>query len=190
MAEAASVAPTGHGASHDAPSDPSKRDFVGLITTALAAVGVGAVAWPFIDQMNPAADTLAASTTEVDLSPVAVGQGVTVVWRGKPVFIRHRTPEEIEAARAVPTNSLPDPATDQSRAIKPEWLVLVGVCTHLGCVPLGTKPTDARGDYGGWFCPCHGSHYDTAGRVRKGPAPLNLAVPTYAFTSDTSIRIG
>ena len=124
------------------------------------------------------------------LGSIVAGQAVTVMWRGKPVFIRHRTPQEIEAARAVPLSELKDPQTDQARVTKPEWLIVVGVCTHLGCVPLGQKPTDPRGDYGGWFCPCHGSHYDTSGRIRKGPAPRNLVVPRYAFTSDTRIRIG
>jgi ubiquinol-cytochrome c reductase iron-sulfur subunit len=140
--------------------------------------------------MNPAADTLALSSTEVDLASVAVGQAITVTWRGKPVFIRHRTPAEIEAARAVPLADLPDPQTDQQRVIKPEWLIVVGVCTHLGCIPLGQKPGDPRGEFGGWFCPCHGSQYDTSGRIRKGPAPLNLAVPKYTFLTDTSVRIG
>ncbi len=168
----------------------TKRDFLQLTTAAFAAVGVGAIVWPFISQMNPARDVLALSTTEADLTPIAAGQAVTVVWRGKPVFLRHRTSAEIEAARAVPVNQLPDPETDQARVKKDQWLVLIGVCTHLGCVPLGQKPTDPRGDYGGWFCPCHGSHYDTSGRIRKGPAPKNLVVPDYTFTSDTQIRIG
>ncbi|MFT8243774.1 ubiquinol-cytochrome c reductase iron-sulfur subunit [Roseomonas sp. BN140053] len=169
-----------------------RRDFLKLVTAATAAVGVGAVVWPFINSMNPSRDVLALSTTDVDLTPVAVGQAITVVWRGKPVFVRHRTPEEIKAAEDAPMSELKDPATDQSR-VKPgkdEWLVVVGVCTHLGCVPLGQKSSDVRGDYGGWFCPCHGSAYDTSGRIRRGPAPLNLAVPTYSFTSDTKIRIG
>jgi ubiquinol-cytochrome c reductase iron-sulfur subunit len=138
----------------------------------------------------PAKDTLALASTDVDLGPIAEGQAVTVMWRGKPVFVRNRTAKEIEEARAVPANSMPDPATDQSRVQKDQWLVLIGICTHLGCVPTGQRPTDARGDYGGWFCPCHGSHYDTSGRIRKGPAPRNLDVPQYAFTSDTKIRIG
>jgi ubiquinol-cytochrome c reductase iron-sulfur subunit len=140
--------------------------------------------------MNPARDVLALASTEVDIAPIAVGQAVTVMWRGKPVFIKRRTPEEIQAARAVPLSQLRDPQTDQSRVIRDPWLVVVGVCTHLGCVPLGQKPTDPHGDYGGWFCPCHGSHYDTSGRIRLGPAPANLAVPEYNFTSDTQIRIG
>jgi len=146
--------------------------------------------WPFIHSMNPAADTLALSTTEVDISAVAEGQAITVTWRGKPVFIRHRTPAEIEAARAVNVAELRDPETDEVRVKKPEWLILIGICTHLGCVPLGQKPADPKGEFGGWFCPCHGSQYDTSGRIRKGPAPLNLAVPTYTYLTDTSIRIG
>jgi ubiquinol-cytochrome c reductase iron-sulfur subunit len=140
--------------------------------------------------MNPARDVLALSTTEVDLAPVATGSAVTVVWRGKPVFIRHRTQKEIDEARAVPLNQLPDPATDESRVKKPEWLVMVGICTHLGCVPLGQKPTDPKGPFDGWFCPCHGSAYDSSGRIRQGPAPANLVIPEYVFTSDTQIRIG
>jgi ubiquinol-cytochrome c reductase iron-sulfur subunit len=170
----------------------TKRDFLLLSAGAFAAVGVGAIVWPFISSMNPARDVLALSTTEADLAPVATGAALTVMWRGKPVFIRHRTAAEIEAARNVDVAELRDPQADSAR-VKPgkaEWLVVIGVCTHLGCVPLGQKPTDPRGDYGGWFCPCHGSHYDTSGRIRKGPAPANLHVPDYAFTSDTQVRIG
>lgn len=167
-----------------------RRDFLNLVTTAFAAVGVGAIAWPFIASMQPARDVLALASTEVDIAPIAAGQAVTVMWRGKPVFVRHRTAEEIQTARAVPISQLPDPQPDQARVQRDQWLVVLGVCTHLGCVPLGQKPTDARGEYGGWFCPCHGSHYDTSGRIRKGPAPRNLDVPQYAFTSDTKIRIG
>lgn len=179
-----SMAPT-------APQDGgTRRDFLQLVTASFAAVGVGAMAWPFISSMNPARDVLALSTTEVDLSPIATGSAVTVMWRGKPVFVRNRTEEEIKEARAVPLSELRDPQTDQSRVKKDNWLILIGVCTHLGCVPLGQKPTDPRGDYGGWFCPCHGSHYDTSGRIRKGPAPANLVVPDYVFTSDTQIRVG
>jgi ubiquinol-cytochrome c reductase iron-sulfur subunit len=133
---------------------------------------------------------LALSTTEIDISSVQEGQSITVTWRGKPVFVRRRTAQEIEQARTIDINQLPDPQPDQARVQKPEWLILVGVCTHLGCVPLGQKTTDPRGEYGGWFCPCHGSHYDTSGRIRKGPAPLNLAVPTYTFLTDTTVRIG
>jgi ubiquinol-cytochrome c reductase iron-sulfur subunit len=174
-----------------APQDgETRRDFLQLVTASFAAVGVGAMAWPFISSMNPARDVLALSTTEVDLTPIAAGSAVTVMWRGKPVFVRNRTPEEIKEARAVPLSELKDPQTDQARVKKDNWLVLVGVCTHLGCVPLGQKPTDPRGDYGGWFCPCHGSHYDTAGRIRKGPAPVNLVVPDYAFNGDAKITVG
>jgi ubiquinol-cytochrome c reductase iron-sulfur subunit len=175
---------------HGAQEGGTRRDFLYLATAAVGAVGVGAVAWPFIDSMNPAADTLALASIDVDLTPVQVGQAITVTWRGKPVFIRHRTEEEIQAARAVPLGELKDPQPDDARVVKPEWLVMVGVCTHLGCVPLGQKATDAKGDFGGWFCPCHGSHYDTAGRIRRGPAPANLLVPEYAFLDDTSIRLG
>ena len=179
------------GAPHgDAAEGETRRDFLMLTTGAFAAVGVAAMAWPFISTMNPARDVLALASTEVDLSPVATGQAVTVVWRGKPVFVRNRTPEEIQEARSVPLSELRDAQPDQARVQKDNWLIVVGVCTHLGCVPLGQKPTDPRGDYGGWFCPCHGSHYDTSGRIRKGPAPANLAVPDYNFTSDTQIRIG
>ena len=182
---AASSTPVhGHG-------ETTRRDFLMVATGALGAVGVAAVAWPFINNLNPAADTLALSTIEVNVTPIAVGQAVTVKWRGKPVFIRHRTEAEIKEAEAVPMSQLPDPETDNKRVtdtakkVRPEGLVMIGVCTHLGCVPLGQA-----GDFGGWFCPCHGSHYDTAGRIRKGPAPTNLPVPTFAFTSDTVITIG
>jgi ubiquinol-cytochrome c reductase iron-sulfur subunit len=168
----------------------TRRDFLYLATGAVAAVGVASVAWPFIDSMNPAADTLALAQIDVDLSPIQVGQAITVTWRGKPVFIRRRTEEEIAAAGSVNLAELRDPAPDSARVKQPQWLILVGICTHLGCVPLGQKSTDPRGDYGGWFCPCHGSHYDTAGRIRRGPAPLNLHLPEYAFLTDTSIRIG
>lgn len=168
----------------------SRRDFLVITTTAVGAVGAACVAWPFIDQMNPAADTLALASIEFDVSTVAEGQAVTLTWRGKPVFVRHRTPAEIEEAEAVPLDELRDPETDSERAIKPEYLVMVGVCTHLGCVPLGQSVSDPKGDYGGWFCPCHGSHYDTSGRIRVGPAPLNLTVPEYQYISDTVIRIG
>ncbi len=167
-----------------------RRDFLNLVTTAFAAVGVGAVAWPFIASMQPARDVLALASTDVDLAPIAEGQAVTVMWRGKPVFVRHRTAADITAARAVTPSQLPDPQPDQARVQRDQWLIVLGICTHLGCVPLGQKPTDAKGEYNGWFCPCHGSHYDTSGRIRRGPAPRNLEVPQYAFTSDTKIRIG
>lgn len=175
---------------HGPAEGETRRDFLFLTAAAFGAVGAGSVAWPFIDQMNPAADTVALSTTEVNLAPIEVGQAITVMWQGKPVFIRHRTPEEITQADATDINALRDPQTDKDRVQKPEWLVMVGICTHLGCVPQGQKNTDVKGEFGGWFCPCHGSHYDTSGRIRKGPAPKNLAVPKYEFLSDTNIRIG
>jgi ubiquinol-cytochrome c reductase iron-sulfur subunit len=166
-------------------SKTTRRDFLFIAAGGLGAIGTGAMVWPFISQMNPSKDVLALASTEVDLSKVAVGQMIKVVWRGKPVFIRHRTEKEIEEAKAVQIDDLPDPQTDAERAEKPEWLIVVGVCTHLGCIPLGNQ-----GEYGGWFCPCHGSHYDTSGRIRKGPAPLNLEVPEYQFVSDTKLLIG
>lgn len=179
--------------------DPSRRDFLYIATGAMAAVGVVAAVWPFVDQMNPDASALALGTLDVDVGPIAEGQSVTVKWRGKPVFIRHRTGAEVTSAGDVPVDQLPDPmarnanlppdapATDGNRSAegKEPWLVMIGICTHLGCVPLGQQ-----GTYGGWFCPCHGSTYDTAGRIRSGPAPENLAVPLYTFTNDRTIRIG
>ncbi|MBF0095167.1 MAG: ubiquinol-cytochrome c reductase iron-sulfur subunit [Alphaproteobacteria bacterium] len=179
--------PTAHGGPGE---DRTRRDFLLYATSAVGVAGTALALWPFIDSMNPAADVLALSSSEVDLAPIAEGQSVTVTWRGKPVFIRHRTAEEIKAARDVNPGEMPDPQKDEDRVQKPEWLVLVGVCTHLGCIPLGQKPTDMKGQFGGWFCPCHGSHYDTSGRIRLGPAPANLAVPSYTFQSDTTIRIG
>ena len=168
----------------------TRRDFLLLAAGAFGAFATGAAVWPLIHQMNPAADVLAASTTEVDLAPVQVGQRLTISWRGKPVFIDHRTPEQIQAAQSVKVSDLPDPQEDSARAKKPEWLIVVGVCTHLGCVPLGQKSSDPRGDFGGWFCPCHGSMYDTSGRIRQGPAPKNLAVPSYDFLDNSIVRIG
>lgn len=177
--------------SHDG-VDEGRRDFLYMATGAMVAVGAAAAVWPFIDSMNPAADTLALSSIEVSLAPIEEGQSVTFKWRGKPVFVRRRTAAEIAEARAVPMDDLIDPESDDNRVKdgKDEWLVLVGVCTHLGCIPLGQKAGDAKGEYGGWFCPCHGSHYDTSGRIRKGPAPMNLPVPPYEFLSDTQIKIG
>jgi ubiquinol-cytochrome c reductase iron-sulfur subunit len=168
-------------------AEPTRRDFLYIATAAVGAVGAAATAWPFISQMRPDASVQALASAEVDLRPIAEGQIVTVKWRGKPVFISHRTKKEIEAARAVPLKDLPDPQPDDARVKKghDQWLVLVGICTHLGCVPLGHQ-----GDYQGWFCPCHGSHYDTSGRIRRGPAPANLEVPHYEFASDTKIVIG
>ena len=168
----------------------SRRDFLYLSSITVGGVGVAAFMWPFIKSMNPAEDTLALGTTEVDISNVNEGQSVTVKWRGMPVFIRKRTQEEINEANNVDIASLRDPIQDGERVQKPEWLILIGVCTHLGCVPLGQKATDTKGEYNGWFCPCHGSHYDTSGRIRKGPAPDNLPVPPYKFISETKILIG
>ncbi len=170
--------------------DKTRRDFLLLSTITVGAFGSALAAWPFVDVMNPVADTLALSTTEVDLAPIEVGQSITVVWQGKPVFIRHRTAEEIKTAEAVALDDLIDPQADKDRVKKPEWLIMVGICTHLGCIPLGQKANDPRGEFGGWFCPCHGSHYDSSGRIRKGPAPKNLQVPAYQFLTDTTIRIG
>ena len=163
----------------------NRRDFIFTASYALGAVGIGAVVWPLIDQMNPDASVKALASTEVDISGVEKGQSITVLWRGKPVFIRRRTEEEIVKAKDVKLEDLPHPETDEERAKNPEWLVMLGVCTHLGCVPLGDK-----GEYGGWFCPCHGSHYDTSGRIRKGPAPTNMEVPKYEFVNSNTIKIG
>ena len=180
--------------------EPTRRDFLYLTTGMTAVVGAGAVAWPFIDQMRPDASTLAQASIEVNVSAIEQGQSLTVKWRGKPVFIRNRTDKEIEEAKSVPLEELKDPiarnqnlsgdapATDVDRSAGEDmenWIVMIGTCTHLGCVPLGQA-----GDFGGWFCPCHGSHYDTAGRIRKGPAPENLHIPPYAFSSDDVITIG
>lgn len=167
------------------PEEETRRDFLYLATGAVGTIGVLAAAWPLVHQMNPSADVLALSTTEVDLSGINEGQSITVVWRGKPVFVRHRTAAEIAAAEGAAMADLKDPQPDSERAQRPQWLILVGVCTHFGCIPLGQQ-----GDYDGWFCPCHGSHYDTSGRIRKGPAPKNLVVPRYEFRDDTTILIG
>ena len=180
------MADTTHGGSDSG----TRRDFINLLVNTTAVFGAAAVAWPIISSLNPSQDVLALASTEVDISQIEVGQAITVKWRGKPVFIRHRTPEEIKAAEDVDINTLRDPQPDDKRIQKPEWLIVVGVCTHLGCVPQGQKPSEPRGQYGGWFCPCHGSEYDTSGRIRRGPAPLNLAVPTYVFESDTLVKIG
>ena len=170
--------------------EPTRRDFLYLATGAFAAVGAANVVWPLIDQMNPDASVKALASIEVDLAAIETGQSVTVTWRGKPVFIRRRTQGEIAEAREVAFDALPDPQGDDARVTKDEWLIMVGICTHLGCVPLGQKSTEPRGDWNGWFCPCHSSHYDTSGRIRKGPAPLNLVVPEYAFLDDVTIKIG
>ena len=168
----------------------SRRDFIVVATYAMGAVGAGAFAWPLIDQMNPAADTLALASIEVDVSKIAEGQSITLKWRGKPVFIRHRTKTEIDEALRDDVLDMRDPQVDSDRVQKPEYLVVLGVCTHLGCVPLGQKVGEVRGEYDGWFCPCHGSHYDSSGRIRKGPAPTNLEIPPYSFLSDDVIKIG
>ncbi len=180
--------------------EPNRRDFLYVATGMAAVVGAGSVAWPFIDQMRPDASTLALASIEVDVASLEPGMSLTAKWRGKPVFVRNRTPEEIESSKKVALDELKDPlarnanlpadakATDIDRSAgegKENWLVMVGVCTHLGCIPLGQQ-----GEYGGWFCPCHGSVYDTSGRIRKGPAPENMAVPVFQFISDTKIRIG
>ena len=172
--------------------EPTRRDFLYVATGAFAAIGVGAAVWPLIDQMNPDASVLALASIELDIGTVPVGQEITVKWRGKPVFVRHRTEEEIKAAEAVDITTLIDPQTDDARLmtgvdgkLEKQWLILIGICTHLGCVPLAYK-----GEYDGYFCPCHGSVYDTSGRIRHGPAPLNLAVPPYEFVSATKIKIG
>ncbi len=189
-----------HETTSESHGEPTRRDFLYLTTGMAGVVGGVAVAWPFIDQMRPDASTLALASIEVDVSSLTPGMSLTAKWRGKPVFIRNRTDKEVEEAKAVQLSDLKDPvarnaniatdaqATDLDRSAgegKENWIVMIGSCTHLGCVPLGQA-----GDFGGWFCPCHGSHYDTAGRIRKGPAPENLPVPTFSFVSDTVIKIG
>jgi len=171
----------------------SRRDFIFLAGGAVGAFAVGAAVWPLIDSLNPAADTLAEATTEVDLNPIKEGQSVTVKWRGSPVFIRRRPKPVVEKAQSVPMADLRDKETDVQRFgawPREQWLVVVGVCTHLGCIPLGQNPGDNRGEFGGWFCPCHGSQFDTSGRIRKGPAPTNLPVPPYTITAENKLIIG
>ena len=184
--------------------EPTRRDVILVAAAGFAAVGAAAALWPLLDQMNPDQSALSLATTDVDLSHIDVGQAITVMWRGKPIFIRRRADDEIAAAKSVPVDDLPDPyarnanlpddapASDENRAGKDRepWLVMIGICTHLGCIPKGQAVGDNRGEFGGWFCPCHGSQYDTAGRIRLGPAPQNLAIPPYAFTSDTKVKIG
>lgn len=196
---------SGHDTTSGDAGGPTRRDFLYLTTGMAGAVGAVAVAWPFIDQMRPDASALALASVEVDVGALEPGQSLTVKWRGKPVFIRNRTEKEIAAAKEVDLAELKDqlarnanisadtPATDEARSLgegKENWLVMLGVCTHLGCVPLGAGEGEVKGEFGGYFCPCHGSHYDTAARIRKGPAPANLEVPAYAFTTDTTIVIG
>lgn len=169
-------------------AEPTRRDFLFVATGAVAAVGAGIAVWPLISQMNPDASTIAAGAPiEVDLTPIAEGQDIKVFWRGKPIYIMNRTKKQVEEARSVVTASLPDPESDQARvkAGHDQWLVVIGICTHLGCVPIAHE-----GAYDGFFCPCHGSVYDASGRIRSGPAPANLPIPPYSFISDTKIQIG
>jgi len=169
-----------------------RRDFINIAAVSFAGVGVVAAAIPLITQMNPSADVLAVASIEVDISKIAPGQAIKTSWRKQPVFVRNLTPAEIAAANKVPLGDLRDPQTlaERTKPGKANWLITLGVCTHLGCVPLGTGEGENRGEYGGYFCPCHGSHFDTAARIRKGPAPLNLFVPEYQFLSDTVVQIG
>ena len=200
---------------HTQTADPTRRDFLFIATGAMGAVGTAAALWPLIDQMNPSADVLALASIEIDIAPIQPGQSVTFTWRSHPLFVRRRTPAEIEAAQSVPVEELLDPlarnanlpenapATDDNRLSpnvggqpggqamrRAEWLVVQGICTHLGCTPAASTPQVPEGEYGGWLCHCHGSQYDTAGRVRVGPAPRNLDVPPYQFLSETRIRVG
>jgi ubiquinol-cytochrome c reductase iron-sulfur subunit len=174
------------------PEGVRRRDFINIAAVSFAGVGAAAVVLPLVNQMNPSADVLALASTEVDISKIAPGQAIKTSWRKQPVFVRNLLPQEILAANKVPLSELRDPQTlaERTKPGKENWLITLGVCTHLGCVPLGTGEGENRGEYGGYFCPCHGSHYDTAARVRKGPAPTNLLVPDYAFTSDTVVTIG
>ncbi|MBL12783.1 MAG: ubiquinol-cytochrome c reductase iron-sulfur subunit [Rhodospirillaceae bacterium] len=174
------------------PHEETRRDFLMISTVSVGAIGAGLAAWPFIDLMNPSKDVLALASTEIDLSGIEEGQSITAMWRGKPIFIRRRTDREINEAQTVKLSDLKDPETDDQRVKKgkSQWLVMVGICTHLGCIPMGNKSGQTRGEYNGWFCPCHGSHYDTSGRIRKGPAPKNFPIPPYKFLSDNTILIG
>ena len=188
----------------DHSDDVTRRDFIYIATGAFVAIGAAGALWPAIDQMNPDASALSLASVDLDLAPIQPGQAVTVMWRGKPVFVRNRTPEEVQKAKVVPLDDLKDPdarvlgvtaelpATDENRTKpgKENWLIMIGICTHLGCIPKGQSPADEKGPYGGWFCPCHGSMYDTAGRIRQGPAPRNLDIPPYQFVADTKVKIG
>jgi ubiquinol-cytochrome c reductase iron-sulfur subunit len=169
-----------------------RRDFINVAALSFAGVGVVAAALPLVSQMSPSADVLALASTEVDISKIAPGQAIKTIWRKQPVFVRNLTPQEVAEANRVPTGSLRDPQSlaERTKPGKQNWLITLGVCTHLGCVPLGTGEGENRGEFGGYFCPCHGSHYDTAARIRKGPAPTNLVVPEYQFLSDTVVQIG
>jgi ubiquinol-cytochrome c reductase iron-sulfur subunit len=174
---------------HTNSGEERRRDFLYVATGSMGAVTLGASFWPLIDALNPSADVLSLSSVEIDLSGVQTGQRITIKWRGRPVFIYLRSDADIAAARADDTADLRDPEPDSARVQRPEWLVVIGICTHLGCVPLG-QGGQSVGNWGGWFCPCHGSHYDLSGRIRKGPAPRNLDIPPYAFVSDALLRIG
>jgi len=177
---------------HEEGFDPGCRDWINIAAVGWIGVGAGVVVLPLINQMSPSADVLAESTTEVDLSKITPGQAIKTKFRGQPLFVRNLTPKEVAEAEAVPVSELRDPQTLAERT-KPghsNWLITLGVCTHLGCVPLGAGEGENRGPFGGYFCPCHGSAYDTAARIRKGPAPKNLAVPDYKFTSDTAVTVG
>ena len=201
-AQSSAAMPSGQASGHD--DGHSRRDFITIAASGFALVGGAAALWPMLAQLTPDASTVAAGAPlDVDLASIKEGQAIVVLWRGKPIYVRHRTKEEIDTARAVPLSELKDPsaenedkpgadASDQNRikAGKEQWLVVVGICTHLGCLPIGNLPGEKKGEYGGWFCPCHGSQYDTAGRIRKGPAPRNLEIPPYAFLTDTKIKIG
>lgn len=190
--QAAPMGP-GDGNEHLPGEEPEvrRRDFIHVAATAMAGTGTAAAVWPLIDSMNPSADVRAEATIEVDLRPIEVGQRITTIWREQPLFIVHRTSDEIERARAEDgSRALIDPETDAARVLDPRWLIVVGVCTHLGCVPLGQGVGENRGRYGGWFCPCHGSIYDASGRVRKGPAPTNLVVPPYQIMEGGVLVVG
>ena len=169
-----------------------RRDFINIAAVSFAGVGGAALLYPLVNQMNPSADVLALAQIDVDVGPIQSGQAIKTMWRKQPIFIRNLTPAEQAAANAVDASSLRDPQTldERTKEGHRNWLITMGVCTHLGCVPLGAAEGEPRGEFGGYFCPCHGSHYDTAARVRKGPAPRNLEVPEYEFLSDTSVRIG
>ncbi|MBD3849514.1 ubiquinol-cytochrome c reductase iron-sulfur subunit [Bosea sp. SSUT16] len=171
-------------------SASTRRDFLYLTTGFAGVTGMAAAMWPLVASFQPTADTVALASAEFDLAPIEPGQRITVLWRGRPVFIVRRTAGQIAGDQTVDMSALLDPEPATARSLKPEWLVVVGVCTHLGCIPLGQKTGDPRGDYGGWFCPCHGSVYDALGRVRRGPAPKNLVVPPYSFLTPERIRIG
>jgi len=169
-----------------------RRDFINIAAVSFAGVGAATIVLPLVNQMNPSADVLAQASTEVDISAIQPGQAIKTIFRKQPLFVRHLTPAEIASADAVPVDSLRDPQTleERTKAGKTQWLITMGVCTHLGCVPLGAAEGENRGEFGGYFCPCHGSSYDTAARIRKGPAPKNLEVPEYSFTSDTVVQVG